>query len=435
MSIAPLFQLMTKCQRDTFASLVQKNKDACWVVEGGFTAISETVDAQGNITPHWGKITIDGDNRWPGMDATETEKMTFLDALQIRASLLDNGVRTVQNYLTLSDSQWYKGTTGPDDALPHEKRRALSKRLEENPTKYIPPAYSQYLAGEGSRGTATVDIVLQHTFSPTFQHYVTNGYANLRKKKANIEYAQRFHHRMFIKRRGWLYLEGDLDGGNMKLFSGSALRAPVFEEDDPLESSVKQEGAIGITYAYTENDNDAVRRVNTHLCGSVSAGRFLWLARAGRMKHGLKPIDRVVTVHVHDKADDVNIDRKLVRGMLAAGSVGVENFINIVFVRHGDSVRLYYGYSNNRGRLSTGAPLHISLGYRDPETMDGNIEAIVKSSAFKELFDTELKCAVARATQALGLSDVRLLETKDISGPVLFEDIGKQQRCENLCGF
>ena len=433
-AVAPLFDILTRDQREILASLIQQNKDATWVVEGGFTPLSETRNGNGEYTPYWGKVVYDGDTPAPGAGPSASEEMTFADALTFRALLRRNRVGSIMQYLTLSDSHWYKISGGPLDGLPHEKRRALSGRLSQNPASYVPHPYRARLEKHPERDPVTLDVVLQHTFSPTFQHCLTNGYANLRKKKSELGYALRFHERMFVRKRGWLYLEGDMDGGEMKMFSGSSARAPVFEEDGLLERSVKQEGAVGVTYSYVEANNGESRHVNTHLCGSVSAGRILWLAKEARSKKALRVNQRVVTVHIHDSADDTNIGRKLLRGMMAASNVGPENSVSILLIKSGEVVDLFYSYGNNRGRLSDGSSLHTLLGFKEAQTMDNKIDTILGSLAFREIFDRELARATQRASSALGVTDVRLLQTGERRTETSPDTEGDRQ-CEVMCGM
>lgn len=432
-SAAPLFDVLTKEQREILTSLIQRNRNATWVVEGGFTPLSEEISSDGEYKPCWGKVTHEDGRAIPGTGPSPTESMTFTDALAFCTLLQRNRVGNLMQYLTLSDSQWYKSSGEAGDELPHEKRRALSVRINQNPMSYVPKVYRDQFANHPGNDLAKLKLVLQHTFSSAFQHCLTNGYANLRKKKNEAAYALRFHERMFVRKRGWLYLEGDMDGGQMKMFSGASARAPLFEEDGMLERSVKQEGAVGVTYSYVEANGSGSRHVNTHLCGSVSAGRILWLSKEARAQKGLGVNERVVTVHIHDNADDMNIGRKLLRGMMAASNAGPENSLSILLIKNGDAVDLFYNYGNNRGRLSDGSPLHTLLGYKEPQTMDSKLDSILKSLAFREIFDRELACATQRVSSALGVKEVCLLQTRAAQSDS-FLDAGSERQCEVMCG-
>lgn len=431
----PLIDLMTKQQREELNELISRNRDATWVVEGGFTPISEELDGNGGYLPCWGKVTYENERSIPGSGPSATEEASFVDVLQLRQKLHKKGANNSLQFLTLSDSQWYKQRRDDSEHhLPHERRHALSERISKNPQGYVPGTYKKHLKRHAPSVNQELDIVLQHTFSPTFQHCLTNSYANLRKKKNNPDFALRFHKRMFLKKRGWLYLEGDMDGGKMKLFSGPSIRASVFEEDSPLERSVKEEGAIGVTYSYTEDEQGASKLVNTHMCGSVSAGRMMWLTRAARERRNLRAEDRVVTVHIHDTADDVNIGRKLFRGMLASSNAGPENNLTVLLIKNGDQVDFLYEYGNTGGSMSEGAPLHRLLGFKKPDTLDRKIDQIADSAEFSELFEREIQNAQDRASQSLGLENISLLNTgKAYSSAANIVDLGAERHCEVMC--
>jgi hypothetical protein len=373
--------------RTWFINYINSNKNCIYVIDGGFTPLSERTEG-GEFIPCWGKADTSSSVPQPGQGPSDTEIATARDLFQLANFMKNSGINFVIPVITLSDMRWYGCKSFCSGQMPHEKRRDLVKRIRADSIRYIP---AQYIEIFGRNFAPTVRVVLQHEYSSGLTHRISNIYSQLKKSapKWGSERVIAFHKKIFTRNKGWIYVQCIDDNFIYYILSTSVFRTNnhAISKQKRLVTEVLEEGGIIISHGMRGMPT-------TQQCGSVSAGRILYLVNMARQEFGTNGgIQRpVTTIHIFDAEDDLAIGRKLVRGMLATLGVASSYVHHIAIIKNSEKAELY----------------NIELRSEDIFTTSGLMHSYYDSSINDSTFLEQVNAAYVRIESGMQLKNISL---------------------------